>query len=83
MSKSMTQVSGITKLASTKISTDNTLKEGNRQKGQDGKIQSLEQKEQNGMTQLNQMNKKIMKEKTRMKTRNKNRSTCKANKQEE
>ena len=62
----MTQVSGITKHVSTKISTDNASKEGNQQEAQDGEIQSLEQEEQNGMTQSNQTNKKIMKEKTIM-----------------
>jgi len=38
MSKSMTQVSGITKHMSMKISTDNASKEGNQQEAQDGEI---------------------------------------------
>ena len=50
MSTPTTQVSGITKHVSTKISTDNALSEGNQQEAQDGEIQSLEQEEQNGMS---------------------------------
>ena len=67
-SKSMTQVSGITKHASMKISTDNALKKGEPPKVQDGKIQLLEQEEHKGMTQQsNQMNQRIMKKKTKRK----------------
>jgi len=47
-------------MVSTKIYTDDTLKEKNQQEAQDGEIQSLEWKEQNGITQLNQINQKIM-----------------------